>query len=705
MRKRVRLAAAPLALAVVIGGLVLANTDNRVELASATGDGPVKLVIVKYKDVEPVTDATSVDFRQAEIAKANSTLVNEMKYEVGYKELTRVYDNLPMAAFLVDEAGEAALRADATIESVAENQYFEPFANLASPITAVDGSPVTGFTDGAATFNGSGYSIVIADTGVDKNHPALAGRVVAEACFGENREYGDAVVESVCPGKATESFASGAASTCGEDLCGHGTMVAAAAAMSTRTLDLGDYPEGRTLPTSGVATGANIIAVQISKRVIPKQGYGSICGGEESCITPTTDLILAAYNWAISKASDYNIAALNLSAGSSPFAANTTQCQDTDYNAFKVANAGLIGAGIAPVVATGNSGDISSYANKISSPACVEGSIAVGATNIAGTTMASYSNNGPNTTLLAPGGDVVWDSTLKDPNKYDLSSDLVICRGFWGERDSWDTIHDFYEDLGYCPMPVFDAMQWLPVAGTNQYAMEMGTSFAAPMVAGAFAVLKQKAPEATVAELLQVLQSTGKPVTDSRDDYTVGAKKLIQVDAALEALVGTGTPTTPPPTEPPTEQPPAENPIEHGFVGSDRHEPGSTSNIVFRVAKDVSLFTSLKVNGALLASANYTVESGSTVITLKPEYLNTLVDGVYTLSALFSDSTTYTGAFYIVSPNSGGGTIGVGTPGVPNTAEAITKFVSVNALPLVAAALAVVVGTFTYLIRKLAKRR
>ena len=43
---------------------------------------------------------------------------------------------------------------------------------------------------------------------------------------------------------------------------------------------------------------------------------------------------------------------------------------------------------------------------------------------------------------------------------------------------------------------------------------------------------------------------------------------------------------------------------------------------------------------------NYTVSSGSTVITLKPDYLNTLTAGEHTIAALYTDGRA-AGAFTI----------------------------------------------------------
>src|SRR5262249_54450291 len=61
-----------------------------------------------------------------------------------------------------------------------------------------------------------------------------------------------------------------------------------------------------------------------------------------------------------------------------------------------------------------------------------------------------------------------------------------------------------------------------------------GTSMAAPHVAGAWAVLKQAKPGATVPAVLSALQSAGVPITDPRNGVT---KRRIRVFEALQALV------------------------------------------------------------------------------------------------------------------------------------------------------------------------
>lgn len=61
----------------------------------------------------------------------------------------------------------------------------------------------------------------------------------------------------------------------------------------------------------------------------------------------------------------------------------------------------------------------------------------------------------------------------------------------------------------------------------------------------------------------------------------------------------------------------------------------------------VEKFIGIKVDGKAVDAANYTVKSGSTIITLKPEYLNTLSVGKHTLTVIYTDGET-SGEFEIL---------------------------------------------------------
>ena len=63
----------------------------------------------------------------------------------------------------------------------------------------------------------------------------------------------------------------------------------------------------------------------------------------------------------------------------------------------------------------------------------------------------------------------------------------------------------------------------------------------------------------------------------------------------------------------------------------------SDKTLVFRANGDFSKFTGVKVDGTLIDAKNYTSVSGSTVITLKADYLNTLSVGTHKLTVVYTD--------------------------------------------------------------------
>jgi uncharacterized protein YegP (UPF0339 family) len=125
------------------------------------------------------------------------------------------------------------------------------------------------------------------------------------------------------------------------------------------------------------------------------------------------------------------------------------------------------------VTASGNDGE----PDAISFPACVTGAVSVG--SVDKTDEVSYfSNISPLVSLLAPGGSILSSVPGGDFDVYD------------------------------------------------------GTSMAAPHVAGAWAILKQATPDASVDQLLSLLQQTGVPITDTR--YGIGhTKPRINVAGAM----------------------------------------------------------------------------------------------------------------------------------------------------------------------------
>jgi len=167
----------------------------------------------------------------------------------------------------------------------------------------------------------------------------------------------------------------------------------------------------------------------------------------------------------------YNIAAVNVSLGGAD--RYTDHC---DSDPRKAAIDNLRSVGIATVIASGNSG----FTDGTNAPACISSAVAVGGTQD-DDTLIPWSNSSEMVHLLAPGQGV--NSSVPG----------------------------------------------------NAYAGMNGTSMSAPHVAGAWALLKQANPTATVDEILDVLQDTGVPVTDARNGIT---KPRIQVDEALPYMMG-----------------------------------------------------------------------------------------------------------------------------------------------------------------------
>src|SRR4051794_11447546 len=169
------------------------------------------------------------------------------------------------------------------------------------------------------------------------------------------------------------------------------------------------------------------------------------------------------------------IAAVNMSLASGLY---LSSC-DSDLR--KPAIDALAALGIPTVVAAGND---SSHIGA-GAPACISSAVAVGAsTTTTPEAPAPFTDDGPMVALLAPGVSI----TSSVPG--------------------------------------------------NGWATADGTSAAAPHVAGAIADLRSKLPEVPAAQIVQALEATGEPITDTVSSIT---KPRIDVYDALASLSGAPT--------------------------------------------------------------------------------------------------------------------------------------------------------------------
>ncbi|SBT50858.1 type VII secretion-associated serine protease mycosin [Micromonospora auratinigra] len=194
--------------------------------------------------------------------------------------------------------------------------------------------------------DGTGVTVAVIDSGVDRTHPQLAGRVLDGADFLD--PGGDGT----------------------RDCAGHGTGVASIIAATARP----------GVAFHGLAPGARILPVRVSEQQVVE--------GRESGRTVGAADFARAIRWAV----DHDADVLNLSV-----------VLYADNPAVRAAIADAVRRDVVVVAAVGNlhdSGDPRPY------PAAYDGVLGVGAIGADGT-RSPFSQTGPYVDLVAPGGDVL----------------------------------------------------------------------------------------------------------------------------------------------------------------------------------------------------------------------------------------------------------------------------------------------------------
>ena len=359
------------------------------------------------------------------------------------------FDFIPYISMWVDAAQVDRLIADPQVVVVQEDVPSRPLDTVSIPLIHAPDLWMK-------SIKGTGRTVAILDTGVDKTHRVLVGKVKSEACYSSNK--GKTGV-SFCPGGATHSTASGSGTYCPLSFaeCKHGTHVASIAAALQTSSEI------------GVAPSANIIAIQ----VFTKLTTAALCNPDPApCIkTYDTDWIQGLQRVYALRAT-FSIAAANMSLGRGLFPGPCDGTSPAATTAIK----NLRNAGIAVLVASGNDGSTGS----ISFPACISQAIAIGAsTKPPNEDVASFSNDNDQVKLLAPGVNI------------------------------------------YGAVP------------PDKFAVMSGTSMATPAVTGAYALLKQAKPTASVSSILSALICTAKiiplaPDGEPRIDL-IGAYNRLQL--------------------------------------------------------------------------------------------------------------------------------------------------------------------------------
>ena len=370
--------------------------------------------------------------------------------------VTRRYQAVPFVALEATPAARAALDRAPEVLRVFEDEILRPV--LAQSVPIVQGDQVW-----AAGYDGSGTTIAVIDTGVDAQHPFFAGRVVAEACFSSTVA---GLSQSTCPNGTDQQLGPGAGAPCSLGDCLHGTHVAGIAAGNGANAGVA---------YSGVARNARLMAIQVFSVIVDANS----CGGVAPCAGAFSSDIIAGLEYVYLSPASLNVAAVNMSLGSTTFSA---ACDDQPY---KPAIDNLRAIGIASVVASGNS----FAGNAVSSPGCISSAVSVASTTKSDE-VSIFSNVAPFVSLFAPGEAI---------------------------RSS------------------------VPGGGFGDFS---GTSMAAPHVSGAWALIRQAAPSASVSLVVSALRTTGKPITDTR---WWGAGTTVPRINVLEALASLVPVTNPAP--------------------------------------------------------------------------------------------------------------------------------------------------------------
>ncbi len=231
----------------------------------------------------------------------------------------------------------------------------------------------------ALGFSGSGIQVAVIDSGIDSDHPALAGRVIAERCFCSGGG-------GCCPGGGSNESGVGS----GEDDHGHGTNVAGIVGAG----NIG----GIVNPYRGVAPQVEFVAVKVL------DSSNSFCCSSD---------VVAGLDWIVSNRLDVDV--VNMSLGTWALFPGDCDGLNATNLAFASAVNTLRARGVLTTVSSMNNGSGTS----MGAPACISGTLSVGAiwdANVGGASangcfdattaadqVACFSNSNASTDLFAPG--------------------------------------------------------------------------------------------------------------------------------------------------------------------------------------------------------------------------------------------------------------------------------------------------------------
>jgi len=422
-------------------------SESFVQLESiAQQQGEVRVIIaldIPFSMEGEMDDPQAIQSQQQMIQSAQQGIMDQLSAINALSPDTYQFKHIPYIITTVNFDSLSILQSSLMVFAITQDVAFPLLLNESNTIIGADKVWSDSFE--GVGYTGAGQQIVILDTGVDKNHPFLSGKIVSEACYSSTVSSDSST--SLCPGGLPASTQTDAGLPCPSSIagCDHGTHVAGIAAGGTFLNAGNEY--------HGVAHEAEIIAI----KVFSQFDNTSVCAFQTPCVLSYTSDQMKALErvFDLSQDPNMNISSINMSLGGGQYNA---VC---DSQPLKPIIDQLRSVGIATVIASGNNG----FSNSISVPACISSAISVGSTT-KNDSVSSFSNSADILDILAPGSSITSS----------ILNDLVGAKS--------------------------------------------GTSMATPHVAGAWALVKEKTPNATVQNVLDTLKSTGTQVQDNRNGMT-----------------------------------------------------------------------------------------------------------------------------------------------------------------------------------------
>lgn len=355
---------------------------------------------------EPEAASTEAQ-RRFVLETAQNNVLGKLMQVNSFKPATvKRFSLLSGMALEADIATLQTLAADPDVVSIEKD--------IAVPPTLYQSIPLIDANDAwTMGYSGAGQTIAILDTGVNKSHSFLNGKVVSEACY--SSFDGDGTIVSLCPGGVDSSTANNSGVNCNINSCDHGTHVAGiAAGKNGSTSSEGTF--------HGVARDAKIIAIQVFSRF---NNASDCMPSSAPCVLSYASDQIRGLERVYALRNTYSIAAANLSLGGGEY---TTTC---DSDSRKAIIDLLRSAGIATVIASGNDG----FSNATSTPGCISSAITVGSSTKSDG-LSSFSNNASWVDLMAPGSAILSSIISGYASYYGTSMAAPHTAGAWAVMKS-----------------------------------------------------------------------------------------------------------------------------------------------------------------------------------------------------------------------------------------------------------------------------